>query len=192
MDQLPGKKGSVAKVNNTVVYFNNDEPRTFQLYRPSFTYQNSFESYIKNMDDFYDKSADIKASLDAFFVDHVEGGYEEMNGMLQLIQSKLNQGVQVEVGVSAYCSPIASEEYNNKLSTRRIVSVIRYLKKWNDGALYDAIETNRITFWEQAVGELEAPKDVSSSYDLVNESVFGIKASRERRVSISVKIFSGN
>ncbi|OYU97186.1 MAG: hypothetical protein CFE21_02535 [Bacteroidetes bacterium B1(2017)] len=192
MNQLPGKKGAVAKAENTVVYFNNDEPRTFQLYRPSFTYQNSFESYVKSMDDFYDKSVDSKASLDTFFISHVEGGYEELNSLLQLIQSKLNQGVQVEVAVSAYCSPIASEEYNNKLSTRRLVSVIRYLKKWNDGALYDAIETNRITFWEHAVGELEAPKDVSSSYDMVNESVFGIKASRERRVSVTVKIFSGN
>jgi hypothetical protein len=35
---------------------------------------------------------------------------------------------------------------------------------------------------------LESPKDVSEDYDKTNESVFGIKASRERRVSITVKI----
>jgi hypothetical protein len=142
------------------------------------------------MDGFYDRSVDSKASLDTFFTNHVVGGYKDMNEIMYFVQRKLNQGVQVEVSITAYCSPIASTEYNEKLSNRRLVALTRFFKKWNDGALYDAIETNRINFWEHSVGELEAPKDVASEYDKVNESVFGIKASRERRVSITVKIIN--
>jgi hypothetical protein len=195
MDQIPGRgiKGSnSAPVATPVVYFNNDEPKQAQLYRPAFNYQNCFEGYLKEMPTFYENSVDSRTSLDTFFTYHVVGGYKEMNNVMAMIQQRLNQGVQVEVSVSAYCSPIASTEYNNKLSTRRIVAITRYFKKWNDGALNDAIESNRITFWEHAVGELEAPKDVSEDYDKTNESVFGIKASRERRVSITVKIIAVN
>jgi|LakMenEpi03Aug12_release.lakeMendotaPanAssembly.Ray.scaffolds.fasta_scaffold24124_2 hypothetical protein len=191
MDQIPGRglKASKSKpIAFPVVYFNNDEPKQAQLFRPAFNYQNCFDNYLKNMESFYQNSVDSRTSLDTFFTYHVVGGYKEMNNVLAMLQQRLNQGAQIEISVSAYCSPIASEEYNNKLSTRRIVSITRFLKKWNDGSLNDAIESNRITFWEHAVGELESPKDVSEDYDKTNESVFGIKASRERRVSITVKI----
>jgi hypothetical protein len=194
LDQIPGRglKGNAkaSYTDNSVVYFNNDEPKQYQLYRPAYNYQNSFENYLKEMDGFYDRSVDSKASLDTFFTNHVVGGYKDMNEIMYFVQRKLNQGVQVEVSITAYCSPIASTEYNEKLSNRRLVALTRFFKKWNDGALYDAIETNRINFWEHSVGELEAPKDVASEYDKVNESVFGIKASRERRVSITVKIIN--
>ncbi|MDP1726916.1 MAG: hypothetical protein Q8M15_09045 [Bacteroidota bacterium] len=193
--QIP-MKGSRKNVqllsDKNVLYFHNDEPRTFQMLRPAFNYQNSYESYLKQTDKFYERSVDSRASLEAFFTNHVEGGYEELNGILEMVQNRLNQGVQIEILVSAYCSPIASTEYNSKLADRRLLSVIRYLKKWNDGALWDAIETNRITFWEHSVGELEAPKDVSEDYNKLNESVFGIKASRERRVSITVNVLGLN
>ncbi|MDZ4667116.1 MAG: hypothetical protein SGJ00_04445 [bacterium] len=194
ISQVPGRgiKGNAAAsfTDNSVVYFNNDEPKTYQLYRPAYNYQNSFENYLKKMDEFYDRSIDSKVSLDTFFTSHVVAGYKDVNEVLYFIQRKLNQGVQVEVSVSAYCSPIASTAYNEKLSSRRLVAVTRFFKKWNDGALNDAIETNRINFWEHSVGELEAPKDVNEDYDKLNESVFGIKASRERRVTITVKIIN--
>ncbi len=194
-DQIPGrtaKNSKLLKTENTVIYFHNDEPRPFQLYRPAFTYQNSFDSYMKQMEEFYKRSSDSKIGLDTFFVRNVEGGYDNLNQILEIVQEQLNKGVQVEISVSAYCSPIASTEYNNKLSSRRIVSVTRYLKKWNDGALWDAIESNRITFWEHSLGELEAPKDISSDYAQLDLSVFGIRASKERRVSITVKIVGSN
>jgi outer membrane protein OmpA-like peptidoglycan-associated protein len=195
MDQIPGRgsKPSNSKpVAAPVVYFNNDEPKQAQLFRQAFNYQNCFENYLNKIQNFYQNSSDSKSSLDTFFTYHVVGGYKEMNNVMAMIQQRLNQGVQVEISVSAYCSPIASTEYNNKLSTRRLVSITRFFKKWNDGALKDAIESNRITFWEHAVGELESPKDVSEDYDKTNESVYGIKASRERRVSITVKIIEAN
>ena len=194
IDQVPGRgikgNGKAIYSDNSVVYFNNDEPKQYQLYRPAYNYQNSFENYLKEMNVFYDRSVDSKASLDTFFTNHVVGGYKDINEIMYFIQKKLNQGVQVEVSITAYCSPIASTEYNEKLSNRRLVALTRFFKKWNDGALYDAIETNRINFWEHSVGELESPKDVASDYDKLNESVFGIKASRERRVSITVKILN--
>ncbi len=194
-DQIPGriaKNSTLLKTENTVIYFHNDEPRPIQLYRPAFTYQNSFDSYMKQMEEFYKRSSDSKVGLDTFFIRNVEGGYDNLNQILEIVQEQLNKGVQVEISVSAYCSPIASTEYNNKLSSRRIVSVTRYLKKWNDGALWDAIESNRITFWEHSLGELEAPKDISSDYAQLDLSVFGIRASKERRVSITVKIVGSN
>ncbi len=194
-NQIPGKGpngNASAKTSNTVIYFDNDEPKTFQIFRPAFSYQNSYESYVKQMDEFYDKSVDSKESLDDFFTNHVDAGYQDLKADLELIQSSLDQGVQVEILVTAYCSPIASTQYNSKLSNRRLISLIRYLKKWNDGALSDAIESNRITLWEHSVGELEAPKDVSEDFNKLNESVFGIKASRERRISITVKIMGSN
>jgi hypothetical protein len=196
INQVPGRgiKGNATAsyVNNSVVYFNNDEPKTFQLYRPAYNYQNSFENYLKKTDDFYEFSIDSKISLDTFFTSRVVGGYKDVNEVLYFIQRKLNQGVQVEVSVSAYCSPIASTAYNEKLSSRRLIAVTRFFKKWNDGALNDAIETNRINFWEHSVGELEAPPDVNGDYDKLNESVFSIKASSERRVTITVKIINEN
>ncbi|MBC7381699.1 MAG: PD40 domain-containing protein [Bacteroidia bacterium] len=194
-DQIPAK-GSMGdmqvKSDENALYFHNDEPNGFQIFRPAFTYQNSYESYLKQRNAFYEKSADSKPSLDSFFVKHVEAGYDEVNTALELIQSRLNQGVQVEILVTAYCSPIATAAYNNKLSNRRLLSVIRYLKKWNEGALWDAIESNRIIFWEHAVGDLEASKDISYDYNKLNESVFGIKASLERRVNLTVKIMGAN
>jgi hypothetical protein len=192
ISQVPGRgiKGNAAAsfTDNSVVYFNNDEPKTYQIYRPAYNYQNSFDNYLSKMEEFYDRSVDSKISLDTFFTSHVVAGYKDVNEVLYFIQRKLNQGVQVEVSVSAYCSPIASTAYNEKLSNRRLIAVTRFFKKWNDGALSDAIETNRINFWEHSVGELESPKDVNEDYDKLNESVFGIKASRERRVTITVKI----
>ena len=107
---------------------------------------------------------------------------QEFSGLLL---PYLEQGNKIEIIVEGYASPLASGDYNKRLTKRRISSVINQLSVWSNGALSDYLERGILIVKEDPKGEDAAATEVSDNEKDRRASIFSPKASRERRVRIT-------
>ncbi len=178
--------------DSLVVYFNNDEPRVQDVENSGYSYATAYKDYRKDFKNFYANSIDDTLSLKIFEYSSLEKGYADLDEKLNLIISLLYQGKNVEIDLSAFCSPLAATDYNKQLAKRRNLVVERYIRNWNNGALATAIRYKRIVFVRRVIGELEAPSSISYDVNQKDQSVYGVKTSLERRVNIGIKTFKKN
>ena len=180
------------------LYFHNDEPDP-RTRKESTTqnYMETYRNYVGLLPEYrqeYRSGLDADAgneaedAMDAFFIDEIDEGAENLERFTKLLQAELEKGQKVVVTVKGFASPLAETDYNVKLTSRRISSLENYLRSYNRGTLLPffndsgevgrMLEINKIPF-----GEYVADKVVSDNPNERN-AIYSIAAARERKIEI--------
>lgn len=181
------------------LYFQNDEPDPRAMIETTrLDYQFTWLQYMENKDIYrkeYTKGLtgkqrkEAERAMDDFFEDKVEAGFEKLEKFVDLLVQELKSGKSFTIKVSGYASSLSSEEYNYKLTMRRINSFVNYLKVYQDGVLQPYMNgktTNSLQVVSEPKGSTEAvAKNISNNRNDKRNSVYGISASLERRIQIT-------
>lgn len=175
------------------LYFHNDEPgpRSWDT-TTTADYAATYRAYKALLPDYqraWQGNANGTSAIDAFFRDEVDHGFAQLNDFIGLLRQALQEGQRIELQVRGFASPLAKTDYNINLSLRRIQSMVNYLRTVDDGALapyLDGTAPNggRLTVRKSPFGEDTSAGGVSDRLEDLRNSVYGVGASRERRIEI--------
>jgi tetratricopeptide (TPR) repeat protein len=177
-----------------MLYFHNDEPdRQSLLSTTSVNYKTHYKEYAAKRK-LYKKvlvrgkktksSEVLNKRIDLFF-DSVTTGMHNLNSFTLVLTKALQEGTKITVTIKSYCSPLASDKYNEHLAKRRIRSVENYFKEYKNGILKQYIKEGSLKFAEEVKGESETKSKISDSFSDIKRSVFNLKAAYERRAEIT-------
>lgn len=166
------------KVLPVAVYFENDQPKPYD----KSDYGTLYKKYIDNIDAYVQRNpVDI---FGLFYNHNLERGAQKLEQLADSLVNYLNRGYKLTLGIRGYTSPLASEEYNQKLADNRIQSVKKFLAQHNNNALKSYIESNRLQFIEYVVGEELSSGIINDQTDDQLSSVYSIGACKARKVEI--------
>lgn len=181
------------------LYFDNDKPSGGTTETTSLTYDATYRPFILRKREFisaYNKMMEANGgmivpenSMNKFFDADIKGGYDRLVGFSSILKSYLQKGSQLEIVIEGYASPLANSEYNQRLSSRRVNSVINHFSSFGGGILKKYIASGQLKISVQPHGEV----NTSVSDDVKNiSSIYSIEASRERKVVIKDIIILNN
>ena len=160
------------------LYFDNDIPKaTKDKSVPNFS--DLYTSYKSKTAEFTAHSKDKAGDISSFFAT-VDKNYNRVDDVIRELTNLVDSGYVITLEFRGYASPLASSEYNKKLSERRIQSVVKFF----ESRLGDNFKMLAKTASEVPFGKSMAPKDISDSRKDIANSVFGIAASKQRKVEI--------
>lgn len=189
-DKLPvDKLGEEARLAGYfVVYFDNDHPNPGSNQpTTSFSYEQTFYSFMARKNDYYRYSSSSHTELNEFFLD-VEKGMEQLRWLARFMQEELIAGRQYTIEFTSHASPLATSGYNLLLSKRRFASVENYFKSWVGGVLSGFIEKGMLNYANNPYGSTLARPGISDDRTDPARSIYGVEASRERKVTISWRL----
>ena len=184
------------------LYFHNDEPNPGSTdtitttdyalcYRDYRALSNLYKANCsKGLSDSLESKA--VAMMEEFFTGKIDKGMQKLELLASYLLEKLQEGHSVSLQVRGYASALHNEDYNYKLSQRRIVSLENYLRNWNGGALRGYFETLNengvplIQIVRMPFGKLESRSDNPETLEEKRRSVFTFSAMEERRIEIRV------
>ena len=158
------------------LYFDNDMPKESD---DAINYADLYTSYKQRQPAFASKSVDGPSSVSTFF-SQIDKNYARVDDVVKELSSLVDSGYVVTLEFRGYTSPIASEEYNKKLSERRISSIIKFF----DTRLGDNFKVLAKSALAIPFGEMMAPKEISDSGNDRAKSEYGVAASKQRKVEI--------
>lgn len=176
------------------LYYDNDHPTpnswdttTVYSYDQTYTQYNKLKNkfvteYTKGMNG--DQRDIGEQDMLFFFENDIRQGYENLVAITEVLYSYLKNGFELQIVLEGYASPLAKSEYNVNLTKRRIDCVINFFENYNNGVFKPYLERKSLTFIDEPKGEDESAKDVKDDPSVPRESIYGIKASKERRVRI--------
>ncbi|HEB62081.1 MAG TPA: hypothetical protein ENI82_02915 [Bacteroidetes bacterium] len=178
-----------------VVYFDNDRPDRRSLRKVTRrTYSETYKNYMKKRGYFvknYTKGLTDKNEIEQatkvindFFDFEVKGGKEKLNLFMSTLLTVLRNGHSVTIQLKGYASPRADYKYNLILANRRVNSVEKELRKYENGALIPFIKNKKLKITDVSYGESLAPENISDDLKDERHSIYSVEASRERRVEV--------
>ncbi len=177
------------------LYFDNDKPGPPRLgvTRIEEEYRSTHLPYYNRKQEYIDvfcsvltgeERAAAEYSIDTFFERRVKGEWERMRMFTEVLYEMLESGIEIEIKISGFASPLASAAYNLDLTSRRVSSVFNHFAKY-EGQLYRPyIESGQLKLTREPNGAAKAPKSVSADPKNRRLSVYSVDAARERRVEI--------
>ena len=122
--------------------------------------------------------------FEQFFEGEVQGGYDKLKlFMISLIQ-ELEAGNKVELVFKGFASPRAESKYNLVLGQRRVNSVKNEMIIYGNQELQRYFKSGQLKITDISFGKTLAPKDVPDSIADERNSIYSLKAAKERRVEI--------
>jgi hypothetical protein len=118
-----------------------------------------------------------------FLRDSVQTGYARLQRLTHYLQEAMANGDTVELSISGFASPLHNSNYNKHLSSRRIVSLLNYLKKADNGALSPYLTGLKPGLMLHV--SPEGAVNHTFETDEVRETVFGLRAAKDRKIVIS-------
>jgi hypothetical protein len=193
---------SISKSINDVLpltlYFHNDEPDPKSMSTTTTKdYQTTLEEYIA-MTDIYktaysfgltgEEKEKAIADIDTFFLKTVGNGFAHLEQLTQWLLEDLRQGNHVHLTIIGFASPLHSDDYNARLSSRRISSLKNYIRNLHvfDTYLDTTTIGNKLYFIEDPRGKRFAAEYVSDNPNDMRNSVYSIAAALERRIQITL------
>lgn len=174
------------------LYFDNDEPdkRTIVTSTKKL-YSETYFAYYPRKQEFIDRYSEglsgaardsAVAELDVFFEQEVKGGWNRLRIFTEVLYDMLRRGETVHITIRGHASPRAASNYNMRLTSRRITSVMNHFYDFESGLLRKYKESGQLVVTEEPTGENEAPKGIEDVEE--RGSIYSVRASRERRVEI--------
>jgi len=157
------------------LYFDNDIPKA----NNAANYGELYDSYKTKVSEFTTKSNESPENVTSFFT-QIDKNYNRIDDIVRELSSLVDSGYIVTLEFRGYTSPLASEEYNKKLSERRISSIIKLV----DDRLGDNFKVLAKSALAIPFGESMSPKEISDSKKDRAKSVYSIAASKQRKVEI--------
>lgn len=177
------------------VYFDNDYPdpdsystRTQRSYAETYgPYLDRKPAFIKNASEGLSEEQAFltRGDINQFFEQEVEAGYQQLQRFSEALLLHLENKGTYTMQLQGYASPRSPEEYNRRLSARRIMSLKNYFRTYRGGVLAKYIDGKQLKFTEAALGETTANlAKIYERIDLERESIYSTAASLERRVTL--------
>ncbi len=171
-----------------VLYFDNDYPNP-NTRDPSTTlsYGETVLPYLAKRAEFASKGSQAtgttRAQMESFF-DEIDGNYRKLVEFSGTLVKYLQEGNEIDIIIEGYASPLAETNYNQMLTSRRTRSLINHFTQWESGALLPFLRTGQLRIRQEPLGEGESPKNISDNPARRQDSVFGLSASRQRKVQL--------
>jgi outer membrane protein OmpA-like peptidoglycan-associated protein/tetratricopeptide (TPR) repeat protein len=176
------------------LYFHNDNPTPNN--RSSYTtatYGETFTSYYNLQGEYmqFANSSSLQSSnsssleIAQFFDSKLKFGMDKLNEFSRIMEAYLAQGDGIELMVEGYASPLALEDYNRTLTSRRVSSVINHFYRYGGGILRPYLLNGQFRINVLPFGEDRVKTVVSDQASDRRNSVYSLGAMNERRVEIS-------
>ncbi|MEN8927320.1 MAG: hypothetical protein ABF240_00475, partial [Flavobacteriales bacterium] len=148
------------------LYFHNDcpNPRTTKT-TTELNYLTTYRDYIDLIPKYKSeysqglkelKEQEAMLDIEDFFKEYVEKGVKDLDLFTKLLFLELEKGIEIELTVKGFASPLAKTDYNVKLTGRRISSLKNYLNEFENGKFRKYVNSNRLSFKEVPFGEYTA------------------------------------
>ena len=192
---LPREEAKIKlnKLKPFSLYFDNNAPNGGNSTTTSLTYTETLEDYQSRKEEFKKEYAegltgkertDAIADMEQFFEKDMIGTYEKFIKFTESTLERLDLGRNITIRVQGYASPLASANYNLILTKRRIQSMYNFYNAFKGGAMKKYVDSGRLIIELIPHGEEKAPKGISDNPNDRRNSVFGLDASKQRRVEI--------
>ena len=176
------------------LYFHNDEPNPKTRDSvTTLTYTDAYNSFMAQKEEYVKRFSSVMSGrarntterqMRDFFEQTVYEGHEQLLQFAKQLERALSLEAKVEIKLKGYTSPLTASDYNNLLAKRRISSVENFLMQYNDGALLAYVQNGHLLISELPLGETQVSIGVSDNPKDRRNSVYSIKAARERRIEI--------
>ena len=177
------------------LYFHNDRPNPRTTSKTTnFTYAETVEEYTGLRQEYIDavhKSTldgtakiELGNALKLLFERDLQASITRLNKALDVLSMELADSAVISLAVKGYASPLADSDYNLNLTYRRISSMENYINQYANGVFKPYLKSGQLSIEKIPYGESKASTSVSDSRDKALESIYGIKAARERRIEI--------
>ena len=192
-ESTPSIHEKIASVLPITLYFQNDSPDPKSVSDTTDKdYLELYDAYIADIQDHIHKAGqgltgeEQRAAMYAvagFLRDSVQTGYTRLQLLTQYLTEAMQNGDTVALVISGFASPLHNSQYNKHLSSRRIVSLLNYLRKADNGNLapYITGKKSGITLYVYPEGAVNH----SFETDEVRETVFGLRAAKDRKIVIT-------
>lgn len=193
VESTPNIHEKIASVLPITLYFQNDSPDPKSVSdTTSMDYLELYNTYIADIQEHIHKAGqgltgeERRAAMYAvagFLRDSVQTGYARLQLLTQYLTEAMQNGDTVELVISGFASPLHNSDYNKHLSYRRIVSLLNYLKKADNGALSPYLTGQKpgLTLHVSPEGAVNHTFET----DEVRETVFGLRAAKDRKIVIT-------
>lgn len=142
-------------------------------------YKTKYTKPLKNSD-----NTDITDEYEVFFEGDVRGGYDKFKMFISNLVLELEAGNKVELVLKGYASPRADAKYNLTLGQRRVNSVKNEMIIFDNEELRAYFLSGQLVITDISFGKELAPKDVTGDIRDERNSIYNLKAAKERRVEI--------
>ncbi len=183
----------IASVLPITLYFQNDCPNPKSVSDTTDKdYLELYKSYVNDIQEYIHKSGQgltgeeqrrAMYAVAGFMRDSVQTGYARLQLLQQYLTEAMLNGDTVTLVISGFASPLHNSDYNKHLSSRRIVSLLNYLRKVDDGRLSPYITGEKSGIYLQIFPE--GAVNHAFETDEVRETVFGLKAAKDRKIVIT-------
>ncbi|MCB0630199.1 MAG: hypothetical protein R2824_25390 [Saprospiraceae bacterium] len=120
----------------------------------------------------------VQTQFEAFFENDVKGGLTRLEALADTLFNRLQNGGRYSMYIQGHASVRGNPAYNEDLSKRRIDSVKDFFREYKGGILAKYIQQKALIFTEDEFGSRAAKSKNDAS-------IFGLGASRDRRVTIT-------
>lgn len=176
------------------LYFDNDLPDVAS--RKTTTkakYGDLVNSYMGRKEEYKQKFAkplppsikeEANNDYETFFEGDIKGGYDKFKLFINNLVQELEAGNKVELILKGFTSPRAESRYNLTLGQRRVNSVKNEMIFFESEELKSYFLSGQLVITDISFGKELAPPDVDSNIKDERNSIYNIKAAKERRVEI--------
>ena len=193
VDTPPSIHEKIASVLPISLYFQNDCPDPKSVSDTTDKdYLELYNTYIGDIQEYIHKSGQgltgeeqrrAMYAVAGFMRDSVQTGYARLQLLQQYLTEAMQNGDTVDLVISGFASPLHNSKYNKHLSSRRIVSLLNYLRKADNNRLspYLSGEKPGLQLYVYPEGAVNHAFET----DEVRETVFGLRAAKDRKIVIS-------
>lgn len=119
-----------------------------------------------------------------FFEGDVRGGFDKFKMFINNLLHELEAGNKVELVLKGFASPRADSKYNLTLGQRRVNSVKNEMIFFDNEELKKYFLAGQLVITDISFGKELAPPDVIGDIKDERNSIYSLKAAKERRVEI--------
>lgn len=193
IDSVALLKEKIASVLPISLYFQNDSPDPRSLSdTTNKNYLQLYEDYVKDIQNHIRKSGqgltgdeqrEAMYAVSRFMHDSVQTGFDRLKRLTEYLTKIVEFGDSITLEIRGYASPLHNSEYNKLLSRRRIISLKNYLREYQEGLLkpYFDVENAQIKIKTVAEGAIKH----SFETEEIRETVFGLRAAKDRKIVIT-------
>lgn len=197
------KEMSIEEIVPLVLYFDNDQPNPKTMRTTTDkAYSETARNYFARKQVFIDEYVNVlegrdkflaEKRIEAFFEREIKDGNESLLVFCSKLTELLAGGQKIKIYIKGYASPRAGADYNFNLGKRRVHCIRNQFDTYAGGIFQKYINNNSLIIEEISFGSSKAPKRLVDKLSDDRSSIYGILASRERRVEIvGIRIDDGN
>ncbi len=185
---------SIQDIVPLILYFDNDRPNPNTMRVTSDkSYSETAANYYARKPVFIEEYTKVlegrdrflaENRMEAFFEREIKDGDENLKVFSYKLIELLEAGQKIKIYIKGYASPRAGAEYNFNLGKRRVDCIRNHFDEYKVGLFGKHLNDGSLRIEEISFGSSQAPQKLTDSMSDDRESIYGILASRERRVEI--------